>query len=251
MYRKSGWIFVLLFGFAFLDATPAAADDRVSVEFEFSPIWQSRNDARIPNATGTKFSLRDIQGSGPFFGGRVFLTFALNPKNEIGFLAAPFSIAETGELKEPVFFAGKAFAAGPGVKARYEFNSYRLTYRYRIYAGDRWTWKLGITGKIRDAKAELSNATGSAVDDDLGLVPLLHLDGVYRLTDRWKFHLNMDGLAAPQGRAFDIAFKAKYDLSKDWTAAVGYRMLEGGADVDRVYTFAWLHYATASIAFRF
>jgi hypothetical protein len=43
----------------------------------------------------------------------------------------------------------------------------------------------------------------------------------------------------------------KYDLSKNWTLAAGYRTLEGGADVDDVYTFAWLHYATASIAFRF
>jgi len=28
-------------------------------------------------------------------------------------------------------------------------------------------------------------------------------------------------------------------------------MLEGGADVKDVYTFAWLHYAVASLAFRF
>jgi len=28
-------------------------------------------------------------------------------------------------------------------------------------------------------------------------------------------------------------------------------MLEGGADVKDVYAFAWLHYAVASLAFRF
>jgi hypothetical protein len=242
---------VLLFGLIITKETSGADDKKFSVEFEFSPVWQSKNDVRIPNDTGTKFSLRDIQGSGPFLSGRVFLTYALNPKHEFGLLAAPLSITETGELQEPVFFAGESFAAGPGVKATYQFNSYRMTYRYRIYAGDRWTWKLGITGKIRDAKIELSDGTTSARDDDLGFVPLLHLDGVCRLSDKWNFHLNMDGLAAPQGRAFDISLKARYSFSKNWDAAFGYRMLEGGADVDRVYTFAWLHYATASIGFRF
>ena len=251
MHRRIRWAVAMMCLLAATQEMRAANDKKFNVELEFSPAWQSRNDTRIPNDTGTKFSLREIQGSGPFAMGRIFLTYALNPRHEFGFLAAPLSIAETGELQEPALFAGKTFSAGPGVKAIYKFNSYRMTYRYRIYLGDRWTLKLGVTGKIRDAKIELRDAATAAVDDDLGFVPLLHLDGVCRLTDRWKFHLNMDGLAAPQGRAFDISLKARYDFSKNWTASVGYRMLEGGADVDEVYTFAWLHYATASIAFRF
>jgi hypothetical protein len=85
----------------------------------------------------------------------------------------------------------------------------------------------------------------------LGFVPLVHLDGEYRMAERWRLHFNIDGLGAPQGRALDLSLKAKYDLSKNWTVAAGYRMLEGGADVDKVFTFAWLHYATASISFGF
>lgn len=61
----------------------------------------------------------------------------------------------------------------------------------------------------------------------------------------------MDGLAAKQGRAFDIALKLQYDFSTNWTIGAGYRMLEGGADVKDVFSFAWLHYAAASISFRF
>ena len=33
--------------------------------------------------------------------------------------------------------------------------------------------------------------------------------------------------------------------------AAGYRTLEGGADNDSVYTFAWLHYALVEIGARF
>jgi hypothetical protein len=48
-----------------------------------------------------------------------------------------------------------------------------------------------------------------------------------------------------------VALKLRYDLSKNWTLSGGYRMLEGGADTDDVYTFAWLHYAAVSVSFRF
>jgi hypothetical protein len=32
---------------------------------------------------------------------------------------------------------------------------------------------------------------------------------------------------------------------------VGFRTLEGGADNERVYSFAWLNYATVGAAYRF
>ena len=109
---------------------PAFADDekKFRVELEFSPVWQTRNDARIPNSTGTEFSLRDIQGSGPFAGGRIYVDYAFNPKHELRFLAAPLTITSTGNLSKPVLFNNASFASGPGLKARCEFNSYRLTY---------------------------------------------------------------------------------------------------------------------------
>ena len=251
MIKVLGLALAAMCALGFSGETWAADGKRFNLELEVSPVWQSTNNARIPNSGGTKFSLRDIQGSGPFAGGRVSLSYAPSEKHELRLMAAPLSITKTGELQTPVFFAGESFAAGPDVQATYRFNSYRLTYRYRIFSGDRWTWKLGVTGKVRDAKIELDNGALVAVDDDLGFVPLLHLDGECKLGKDWKFGLNVDGLGAPQGRALDISLKALYDISKNLTAGFGYRMLEGGADVDRVYTFAWLHYATASIAYRF
>jgi len=250
MFRGNRLLLFVTLALTLAPGAAAAGDGKFRVEVELGPVWQSRNDVRIPNETGTEFSLRDIQGFGPFAAGRLTLDYSFNPKHEIRLLYAPLTITSDGELDDPVFFAGESFEAGP-VKAIYKFNSYRVTYRYRFYHGDRWTWKIGITGKIRDAKIELRDAATSAADTDLGFVPLVHLDGEYRLADRWKFLVNMDGLAAPQGRAFDVSVKTQYDLSQSWALAAGYRMLEGGADVDRLYTFAWLHYATGSIAFSF
>lgn len=60
----------------------------------------------------------------------------------------------------------------------------------------------------------------------------------------------MDGLAGGPGRAVDATLKLGRDLDARWAVRVGYRMVEGGADVDEVYTFAWLHYAAVSLVLR-
>ncbi len=247
------WVALALLAAArFSPGAPGAEEQKFFVEVEAGPAWQARNDVRIPNSdAGTKFSLRDLQGSGPFAAPRITLFVKLAPKHEIGFLAAPLSIKASGSLDRPVEFAGASFPGGPGVEAVYRFNSYRATYRYRVWQGERWTWKLGVTGKIRDARIELRSGDTVAVDDNLGFVPLVHLDGVCRLGERWRLDVNADGLGAPQGRAIDLALKARYEFSPNWSASAGYRMLEGGADVDKVYTFAWVHYAVAGIRFGF
>lgn len=139
----------------FVTAAQGAGQKKFSIEIEAGPVWQSRNDVRIPNDTGTKFSMRDIQGNGPFAAARVYFDYAFRPKHELRVLAAPLSVTATGQLPATTSFAGKTFAPGMPVEGTYQFNSYRLTYRYRIYEGDRWTWKIGATGKIRDAKIEL------------------------------------------------------------------------------------------------
>jgi hypothetical protein len=229
----------------------AAETRKFGLEVEAGPVWQGRNDVRIPNESGTRFSLHDIQGSGPYATGRVSFDYSISPKHELRLLAAPFSITAAGTLSEGILFAGRTFASGSSVRAIYQFNSYRLTYRYRIFEGERWRWKFGVTGKIRDARIELHQHGNSTVDKNVGLVPLLHLDGEYRWADRWSVGFNMDGLAAPQGRAMDAAVKLRCNLSKNWTVSAGYRVLEGGADTKDVYAFGWFHYAALSVGFRF
>jgi hypothetical protein len=44
--------------------------------------------------------------------------------------------------------------------------------------------------------------------------------------------------------------EAGYDLGAGWMLSGGYRTVEGGADVESVHNFAWLHYAVLSLAWR-
>jgi hypothetical protein len=45
--------------------------------------------------------------------------------------------------------------------------------------------------------------------------------------------------------------KLYYDLNDRWSLSTGYRTVEGGADVDDVYNFAWFHYAVAAVSYGF
>lgn len=233
-------------------AAHAAEAPRYTVRIEGGPAWQSLNDVQIPNdASGTRFSLYDLAGSGPWPAARVYLTWRTGERHALRVLAAPFSITETGIPGRAIDFAGATYASNVPVEATYQFNSYRLSYRYRLYEGGRWTWWTGFTAKVRDAKIELTQGSTTSRKTDLGFVPLLHLAGDWRFSPGWRLGLDADALAGGPGRAEDVAVTLGRDLGDAWTVTAGYRTVEGGADVDEVYAFAWLHYAVVGIERRF
>jgi hypothetical protein len=249
-------LLLLALGPAAPGSAPASTDDSVvptfSAELELGTVWQSRNDVRIPNsADATRFSLTDVQGHGPWPVARLYVTWNIDSRHSLRALAAPLSVTETGRLPSTTSFAGTTFAAGVPTEAIYRFNSWRLTYAYRFRQGSRWGWWIGATAKIRDAKIELDQDGVSAAKTDLGFVPLLHLRAGYRLSDRASLVLDLDALAGGPGRAEDGSLKLYVDFPESWSFSAGYRTVEGGADVDEVYNFAWLHYAVASVAYRF
>jgi hypothetical protein len=150
----------------------------------------------------------------------------------------------------PIDFEGARFAAAEPLEATYSFNSYRLTYRYRIRDTKCTTVWVGGTAKVRDATVALRQGALSRRKDNVGFVPLLYLAGDWRCAPRWHLSLDADALAGGPGRAIDAGLKIGYDLSKSLTFQAGYRTLEGGADVEETYNFAWLHYAVASLVWR-
>ncbi len=229
---------------------PAPAGNRGSLALETGAVWFSRNDVRIPGDSGTKFDMLDLTGSGPEAFARLEGAWDFNQRHGIRLLVAPLEVSGTGALGGQTEFAGETFSAGP-TEATYRFSTYRFTYRYTFYDSGPWRWRVGGTVLVRDANVELKQGTLQASDDDLGFVPLLHLNGEYALDERWRLVLDFDGLAGGPGRAFDVALKASYQLSPAWRIGGGYRMLEGGVDNDDVYNFAWLHYAVASLEYRF
>jgi hypothetical protein len=221
------------------------------VEFEGGAAWQSRNDIRIPNDdSATEFSLTDL-GDGPYAAFRTRLGWDIGGRHGVELLLAPLTLEDEGSFAEDVRFQGETYRAGEPVDSLFRFNSYRLIYRYRAVESEKGSLHVGAAANIRDAKVRLEQGDISSEDENLGVVPLLHLDGDYRLGGAWSAVLNADFLAAPQGRAIDTALLLRYSSRGGWDVAAGYRTLEGGADNDSVYTFSWLHYAVLSVGYAF
>jgi hypothetical protein len=152
-----------------------------------------------------------------------------------------------GALSQNSRFASEIFTKETPTEFVYRFDSYRLTYAYHLTPGPRWSWAVGFTGKIRDAAIEISQGTSRAVKSNTGFVPLLNLQGAYTLSESWRARLDFDGLAAPQGRAVDLALLVERKIGDRARVYGGYRTIEGGADNSEVYNFAWFHFLSLGL----
>ena len=234
-------------------ATPAAAASgraRFHASLETGPAWQSRNDFRIPGDSGSLVKLADGE-SGPFASGRATLTWDLSEKQSLRLLAAPLRIETTFTPSAPVAFQELVFPGGSPVDSRYVFDSYRLSWYWRFAPRGQWHFRLGATLKVRSAEIGLSGVPGRSVKENVGPVPLLYAYARYQATERLALEIEADAAAAPQGRAEDVSVKAVIALSPRVDPDLGYRLLEGGADNEEVYTFAAIHYAVAGLRLRF
>jgi hypothetical protein len=229
----------------------AAQEPRWALDLENGAVFTWYNDVRIPGNTGTLFSFtKDLTSNNGYFW-RVRLDVRLGAKHVLSGLAAPLGIDASGTFDRPVSFAGEVFAPGVPVTGRYVFNSYRFTYRYEFLNKGGWRFGLGVTAKVRDAVISLRTATQYAEKANLGPVPLVNFKLERDLGSRAIFRLEGDALAAPQGRAEDIFAGILVPLNRNVTLKAGYRMLEGGADNNEVYTFAGFHYAAVGAIIRF
>jgi hypothetical protein len=223
----------------------------LTIEFEGGLLWQSRNDVRIPGDAGTKFSMSDLIGEGPYPVGRITADWNINSRHAVRAVIAPIEFDGTGTLKQQTSFEGETFAADVPIKGSYKFNNYRLGYRWTFLHKEHWRFRLGGTLFVRDARIELEQGATRASDSDVGVVPLLNFSAEYYPAKRWRFVSELEGLASSQGRALDFTLRGFYDLSDQWSVGLGYRTIEGGADNDEVYNFAWLQSIVAVVAFRF
>lgn len=241
---------VLVLGAASSGFAQTGQSARAALALEGALFTQSRNDVRIPPIGGTEFSIVDVIGRAPTPSVRAEFTVRLNERQDLRLTYAPLRITGRGTPAGPIVFAGGNFLERP-TDAEFKFSSYRATWRYRVHAGDTWTWRVGFTAFVRDARIALDQAGVSAEDTDVGFVPLGHIDGEARLSNRWSATFDLDGTAAPQGRAFDFSALLNYRPSPRVTLSGGYRLIEGGANVDRVYTFAWLNAGIARFSVGF
>ncbi|MFC2134158.1 hypothetical protein ACFLTH_06030 [Bacteroidota bacterium] len=87
--------------------------------------------------------------------------------------------------------------------------------------------------------------------ENVGFVPLIHFRLLWNFSDKFSFLLDGDALAAPQGRAEDVLAALIFNASEKIELKAGYRFVEGGADNDEVYNFAFINYASVGAIIHF
>ncbi len=221
------------------------------LELESGPVWQSKNDVRIPGNTGTEFSFNDLTGSGPYATGRFTFDWHILERHGLRLEIAPLRVDGTDRFDRPVQFAGTTFSPDIPTEGNYKFDTYRFSYRYLFLNNRSWRIHVGATLLVRDAGIKLEQTGLKASDSNLGAVPLLNFSTEWAFSERWAAIFDFEGLAGGPGRALDSAIKLHYDLTDCWTIGGGYRMLEGGVDSDDVYNFSWFNYVFFNVGYQF
>lgn len=222
---------------------------QVILDVETGLVSTGYNDVRITGEQGTLISFKDdlTPSSGIFY--RIRLNYSFSSAHTLSILFAPLTVESEGRINKDVNFAGRVFPANEDLSGSYKFNSYRLTYRYDFVQNPNLEFGLGFTAKIRDARIALSSQGISAEKTNVGFVPIINFRLFWHAIKDFGILLEGDGLAAKQGRAFDILFAASYKLSEQIGIKAGYRILEGGADNDEVYNFALFHYLSVGVSY--
>jgi hypothetical protein len=214
---------------------------QVLIDIENGFVFSGYNDARIPGDGGTKFSLSDELESDPVYFYRFRLGYLFD-RHSFSLLFAPLRIESKGSVDRDLRFKNTVFPADTNLKSEYRFDSYRLTYRYDFYVGKSLRIGAGFTGKIRDASISLEDGSEKEEKSNRGFVPLVNFSAQWMFIEPFSLLLEGDALFSRYGRAEDVLMAFQYHHSRRLALRMGYRILEGGADNDEVYTFSMLHY---------
>ena len=221
---------------AWVGMPPAYA--QLQLDAETGGALSGYNKVRIPGEGGTLIDLSQSLKSNATFFYRLRLSYTIDETHTFSALFAPLTIRYKGEFGQRLDFQDVTFGPNDPLKVRYQFNSYRLTYRYNFPRTEHFCVGIGATAKIRDAVVEVNGVEKTNV----GFVPLINFRAEWIAKEQLSLVLQGDALVAPQGRAEDVLLAAEFYPSRLVTLKLGYRVLEGGADNDEVYNFSLIHY---------
>ena len=207
------------------------------------------NDVRITGSGGTFFSFPvDLEDRTQLYY-RLRAGYRIAPRHEVFILYAPLRLTYSGAFDRNINFKEVLFSRGTQVEGTYKFNSYRATYRYYVRSSDRLDIGLGITIKVRDALIALEGGGQRSERPDLGGVPLINFLLHWKPFDAVGLLIDGDALAGGGGRAADVMAALTFRPDSRLSFRAGYRILEGGADNSKVYTFALFHYGFLGMRF--
>ena len=218
------------------------------INVQYGTAQVRSNMTKIPNDDlATEFDLPE----GSVDAIRIYLSSIINRKHELRLLFAPLSYEGSFVPDEDILFNGVNFLAGNNTQTDYQFNSYRLSYLYHFNPDGRMRYRIGFTGKIRDAYTLVRQNGVETKYSNIGFVPLLHLGVNMILTDKISWDNELEGSWAPQGYALDFRSSLNYQITDRISISGGAGYLDGGAENDKVKTFSDIVFGFIGFKFNF
>jgi len=204
-------------------------------------------ETQTPRTTGTFLDLRNELAvrKRPIF--RLRLSYTFNDKHTLSVLAAPLVVASEGRLGRVVNYNGVLFPADTPLRTEYQFNAYRLTYRYAFVRTERLRLAAGLTAFVRDGDLRVSSASQFRGKPGVGVLPLLNVYASWQPVRSVQLLVEGDGLGTSNGRAIDAFGGVVVNLTNWLGVKGGYRIIEGKADTDDFYTRAWFNFVTGGV----
>ncbi|MBM3297994.1 MAG: hypothetical protein FJY83_10415 [Candidatus Aminicenantes bacterium] len=221
------------------------------LDFENGLALSGFNDVRIPGGSGTLFSFSEELKIDPAYFFRLRAGYQWKKGHHLSVFASPLRLRAEGTVGRELLFFEEIFPADIPLEGIYQFNSYRLTYRYDFLRKGKWRAGIGFTAKIRDAAIKVEGDGRSSNKTNVGFVPLINFRASWQFHPQGSLLLEGDAAWAPQGRAEDVLLALQYRLGERLTLKAGYRILEGGADVEEVYNFSLFHFLSVGLICQF
>lgn len=222
------------------------------VDVGIGAIFTGYNDIRAPSDSGTDIlSLSDELNTDPTYFVKVRVSHLIRGRHYISVFVAPIRMSSSGEIDRSVTFGGEEFPADTPLEAKYELNTYRLTYRYYFINTRRLQAGLGLTADVKNSSISLEGGGVKAEETDTNIMPLVDFSAYLTLTRSLGIIFEANALAIARGRTEDVLLAIEYRLNRFVNLRLSYRMLEGGIDKTDIYNFALLnHFAVGtSISF--
>jgi hypothetical protein len=204
-----------------------------SLSFELGKTKTNYNRFSIPSNIASKLEMPQGESIRSF---RLTGFIDQTNGNQLYFLLAPLEVGYNLSSANSFRFNNTDFNANQATNVNYKFNSYRIGYL--------WTWRsthlnywIGVVGKLRDAKIEVTQNDVRDSYNNVGFVPLASFGFELFLGRDFSLFSHTDALSAKQGAAFDSNLELRYRLG-GFATSIGRRILGGGADNDKVYTFS-------------
>jgi hypothetical protein len=246
--------------------SPLAAQDKGTGEAPFIQViprfeygWVGVLDHHYRSgAGGTDFNFVTMGGQDTLFPyQRYSAEVVLGGQNRVTFLYQPLTlntrtVAGRNGTTQPVVIDDATFIDGTPIDITYGFDFWRVSWLYDFARSSKSILGAGVSLQIRNASIVFTSADSApnhrAVQQNIGLVPILKARAAHWFTPRFGLDFEADGFYASsaifngsgnpfEGWIWDAALSAKTRFTANTSAFLTVRSIGGGASGSNAYSY--------------